>query len=519
MEGVVRPSISGFILETGFYSLLICILPFCYSFLEYKLKGGGGEHVASEILRDRGSVYGHPLEIRNLTVVAEDSSSSSAFYVEPFNLSDDPTAYYLSLFGCITVCMVFGCRFVDGIFMFRPSKAGIAASCSVTALFWVVCASALMGKISEDAVHGEGTGASTGYLLVFVACIIIGTPLIRVCARAWTTDPAVKGSLIRCFALFFIDEMSVGIIFGSYKFIILALFVDSETSLPARLLLRSVAHLTAFTLAISYSGWMHHQVVEQLGVNQNRATILFVTFATFFPLMGRLMQSSAVDITEVLAFEAFSVVSELATLDGLLKGMTPVKWVRNVVRNTLVIETANQLPTRRDENRLAFCSDATIVLSVSEAASLVVSCVEVMLSRVNFGAPPGMPNKSSSLLMINLGVMLFGELVVTDGIAEWVARTFKSRYLIDPSLEWARMKARAQGFLLAIIICLTLWTTLSIPTYFRNTGCITAFVGAEESWSVTSCPPKPTNITQMLVVGESYMEEWLAAMKNGTVIN
>jgi len=39
-------------------------------------------------------------------------------------------------------------------------------------------------------------------------------------------------------------------------------------------------------------------------------------------------------------------------------------------------------------------------------------------------------------------------------------------------------------------------------------------MGEEEEWSVTSCPAVPTNINQMLKVGESWQDEWLAANAN-----
>jgi len=151
------------------------------------------------------------------------------------------------------------------------------------------------------------------------------------------------------------------------------------------------------------------------------------------------------------------------------------------------------------------------MLSVSEAAALVVSIAEVML---NLGAAPGTPNKASSLLWAYLCVMLFGQLVVTDSIVGWLARTFKKRYKIDPALEWSRMKTRSQGFLVAVVICLSLYCCAFIPTFIRGRECYTAVMGEEADWSLTSCPPVPTNVTQMLKVGESWQDEWLAAKSN-----
>jgi len=40
-------------------------------------------------------------------------------------------------------------------------------------------------------------------------------------------------------------------------------------------------------------------------------------------------------------------------------------------------------------------------------------------------------------------------------------------------------------------------------------------MGSEKDWIMTSCPPVPTNVAQMLKVGESWRrDEWLAATSN-----
>ena len=153
-----------------------------------------------------------------------------------------------------------------------------------------------------------------------------------------------------------------------------------------------------------------------------------------------------------------------------------------------------------------FCSDAIILLSIGEAAALCICTAEVLLGRINLGASPGSARKSPALIWVNFAIMIFGELVVTDGIVEWLARTFRKRYVIAPSLEWSRMKSRAEGFLVVAVFALSVSSCATMPLYFRNQGCITAFMGEEEEWSVTSCPAVPTKITQMLKVGESWQD-------------
>jgi hypothetical protein len=184
----------------------------------------------------------------------------------------------------------------------------------------------------------------------------------------------------------------------------------------------------------------------------------------------------------------------------LLKGVTPVfKW-------RALLTCRKPTNTKRDQNRAFFCSDLIIMLAVAEAAALVATTAEILGARTNFGAEPGTPQKSYMLTGANFAIMLFGELVVTDGVVGWLAKTFKKRYVIDPAMEWQRMKTRSTGFLAATALVMSIGFCQILP-YLKNSGCITAHAGAEEDWSKTSCPPVPEDITDMLRVGDSYREE------------
>jgi len=342
--------------------------------------------------------------------------------------------------------------------------------------------------------------------VMFLLCVI-GNPLIRVIARHFS---AVRsGSALKCFLLFSLNEFVSAIILATFSWGIMDSFTDYGTPLATRLLLRSVGHTIVFSATISYSAWFHHRLVTDLGIASHRATVGFLCWATYFPLLGRLMQSTASSVQQAIVYEMVATLVEIKTLDGLLKGMTPLHGIRSIL--TTFSCRKNPGETKREENRIQFCSDAIIFLSVSEAAALVICTGEVFFGRVNLGAMPGAPRKASSLSWANFLVMLIGELVVTDGTVGWLARRFKERYLIDPSLEWQRMKLRSQGFLAVSVICISGWSCVFIPAYFRTEGCYTAMVGAEEEWSLTSCPPIPTNISQMLRVDELYEEEWLTA--------
>jgi len=45
---------------------------------------------------------------------------------------------------------------------------------------------------------------------------------------------------------------------------------------------------------------------------------MFIIFATYFPLMGRLMKSSASSVAQVIAFEVFATGAGIVALDGKL---------------------------------------------------------------------------------------------------------------------------------------------------------------------------------------------------------
>ena len=94
--------------------------------------------------------------------------------------------------------------------------------------------------------------------------------------------------------------------------------------------------------------------------------------------------------------------------------------------------------------------------------------------------------------------------MVTDGLIGWMARTFSSRYVIDPTMEWQRMKTRGTGFLKRAVIGLSMYFLGWLTILIWINGCVTAHIGNEEDWAITSCPAVPLNITEMSRVGESF---------------
>jgi hypothetical protein len=128
-------------------------------------------------------------------------------------------------------------------------------------------------------------------------------------------------------------------------------------------------------------------------------------------------------------------------------------------------------------------------------------------------AAPGDPGSKSiplSQSLFNLAVMLFGEVILTDGIVAYMAR-HSSRYHNDPALEWAEFKKRKRVAIAIAVIAMMLSTAYS--TQFLQKLCYTAT--GDDAWNIATCPPPPQNITEMSRVGESFLPLWWK-MRNAT---
>ena len=125
--------------------------------------------------------------------------------------------------------------------------------------------------------------------------------MITVVARFFSSSQ--KGSACRCFLLFLLYEVISAFIVAIYGRVVFKAFTDAGTSLTTRLLLRSEVHSTVAVLATSFCGWFHHQLVEELGIEPHRATVVYTGYSAFFPLAGRRMQSSADSVLQAVAFE------------------------------------------------------------------------------------------------------------------------------------------------------------------------------------------------------------------------
>ncbi|GMI18760.1 hypothetical protein TrLO_g14382 [Triparma laevis f. longispina] len=272
--------------------------------------------------------------------------------------------------------------------------------------------------------------------------------------------------------------------------------------------------------------------------------------AATFPFLARLMQSSATTVGESLLFELAGTIAEFVAAHTLLKGKTPVQTkienaskVRKRVksgmkekmgtfskggskgkievgddvesndegyenenenenRNKAVEEEANLLYRRK------YCSSVMIMIGISEAASIVTSSSFWLITNINPGAPPGSSRLPQSQIVINLFIMLFGEVVLTDFLVAWASVKFT--YKVDILKEWQNMKKAGTVFI-AAFVCVLSMQPLFVLINITSVLCYTSLTDDLDAWTVTKCSKDPI-ATDVLRggVGEEHLEVWEA---------
>lgn len=278
------------------------------------------------------------------------------------------------------------------------------------------------------------------------------------------------------------------------------------------------------------SKYMH----RELNVEKYNTHITFAAAAAGLSFMARMMQGSAIDLTESVVYEISGTISELFMADCLLRGETlandKVKKVGAMKKKiTSFSERSGQIAPdpgseqsedrdisdqdRENEesaDRQHFCASALVIMSITEGTSIFASSAFWMILNV----APGGPGSSSiplSQSIVNLAIMLFGELVLTDGIIAYMAR-HSARYRNDPALEWAEYKKRKRlmvGISAVVTVLTTAYTTIPIEGF-----CYTAT--GDDTWNFATCPAPPQNITELSRVGESFEGIWWK-MRNATL--
>ena len=152
------------------------------------------------------------------------------------------------------------------------------------------------------------------------------------------------------------------------------------------------------------------------------------------------------------------------------------------------------------EFKLKVVTSSILMLGIVEASSIFITTAYSKINRVNFG-PAGGPIVPDSLLFFNLAIMIFGEVILTDGLVAYLSSIWTNRYIIDVSAEWEKRDVFAMR-------CFCIWVAFS--SYFCIAGvktplCFTSYVGEENLLDpiLTQCPLLP-ELSDMLSVGAEY---------------
>ncbi|GMH99402.1 hypothetical protein TrLO_g138 [Triparma laevis f. longispina] len=162
-----------------------------------------------------------------------------------------------------------------------------------------------------------------------------------------------------------------------------------------------------------------------------------------------MLQAAASSESQAVLFEIAATLSELCMFHGLLRGETPTNDMVTTTRRLWARWSNHGKTVTRvgdEENAVAapvevlpvdtpqiFCSDAIILLSVSEASTLVSGTAASFFLRRNISGGPGSGPVSLYLAVVNFVIQLLGEVVAADGIVGMLARRNKSQgFMIDP---------------------------------------------------------------------------------------
>ena len=261
-------------------------------------------------------------------------------------------------------------------------------------------------------------------------------PLVYTVAGYFPAQPSNPCKVyLRFFAYSLVEFVNLEI----FLIVILPLFFDPTTSIMTQFALKFIAQ-SVLGLAMLEAAWQQSRwLSKDVAVDSHDATILLVAAQASFSMYRHLIQESASTVGESVQFEVSGTLWELFLADQLLRGRTPVKDNVEFSKGVLRTLSGKVAPAEQvtegekeedilEELRRLFCTSALVVMSFTEANSIVVTSLYYILMNVSTGSPgsgaiPLWPN------LANLCIMLIGELVVIDGVIAYCARNF-SRFTI-----------------------------------------------------------------------------------------
>ncbi|GMI15705.1 hypothetical protein TrVE_jg3357 [Triparma verrucosa] len=503
-------SLRDFMLESAGYALLASLLPLASVAL---VKQVGYDWTISEFYEE-GSRFDPPiLKDGNITAVPFLPGNRSRYYVD--NIGEMDTAVYIMMI--MVIFFMSAPILLRARVMLRPQKQGTVLGAAITGFAVVAMSIALIGAFKDSAQTGElsqGAAPVMGFINVFILPLVFVPAQVwtKVSLKNWTKTTHLKWYVGVASALLL--ETTVTTVYNRF---ILGPFFRSSTTTFERVLLRTLSPIIFLNIGIEV-GWKFAIFAKaKTTCDIQDVTVGFISFyCVTISTFNRLMQGSAGSVSESLIFEVAGTVSELVTADSLLQGITPwdatIGPCLNLLNtNTCMrrkvqpsgVEMARQTSTQEDRRKwkIQFCETTMHLLMLSEALSLLASSYFWLLMKSN-PAAPGSAAIPVSQALTNMGIMIFGELVVTDGIIGYASHKFQ-RYPVDLPLSWSDFKTSRRHRLKYFTVIMSMYASTVVITMPTNM-CYTSPAEDELNWVLTSCPAFPKNITEMSRVGEVY---------------
>ena len=112
--------------------------------------------------------------------------------------------------------------------------------------------------------------------------------------------------------------------------------------------------------------------------------------------------------------------------------------------------------------------------------------------------------------------MLFGELVVSDGLTAWLSYRFPTRYKNSIALQWQVYKRNRNWSIVSIIVGVALISSAMIMQIPKSL-CLTSNVSNEKEWALTQCPERVNRtISDWIRVDDMYYTDWGLGLEWGT---
>ncbi|GMI38261.1 hypothetical protein TeGR_g4275 [Tetraparma gracilis] len=419
----------------------------------------------------------------------------------------------------VAVCGA-GSIVVKALLMFRPRRARACATIAAGIVSALAINNFYVNKRELDHIAGEPTGDASLNELYIVTTFLFAVPGIGVIAAAGAGRSVRQ--LMLAFALFLGSNLVEFVMYEVLSGAVLPFFFDPSTTAWGHFIVRGPLLMAVFTFLTEAMWQIGKRFVIKLGVAPHDSHILLTSSVVVVPVYARLMQGSAENAGTSAYYEAISTVCEIITMHSLMTGRTPFHQLRTRLKvvwrcccgggakKNKVKPEAKGGEGDEDELtklRRSFCASAVIMMSIGEATSIITSAAFFFLMRVN-PASAGSAKIPYSQTTINLLIMIFGEVILSDVIVAYMSNANKSLYKVNLVKEWHDIKEQP-AFLAGTAALAALLSVLAVVSTTKNM-CITSRYETQDEWVLTTCPTIPGNITEVgrSGVGEDYVEEW-----------